>query len=43
MEPPTLSRELKQLKEEKKVIAYDKGAKVITVTNLPRLRSLCHR
>ena len=43
VEPPTLSRELKQLKEEKKVIAYDKGAKVITVTNLPRLRSLCHR
>ena len=43
VEPPTLSRELKKLKEEKKVIDYDKGTKVITVTNLPRLKSLCHR
>ncbi len=43
IEPPTLSRELKLLKDDKKVIHFDKGAKAITILNLPRLKSLCHR
>ncbi len=42
VEPPTLSRELKKLKEEKGIINFEKGAKVITVTNLSRLKSLSH-
>ena len=42
IEPPTLSRELRKLKEEKGIIDFEKGAKVITVTNLSRVKSLSH-
>ena len=45
IEPPTLSRELRKLKEEKGIINFEKGekgAKVITVKNLSRVKSLSH-
>ena len=42
VEPPTLSRELRKLKEEKGIIDFEKGAKVVTVTNLSRVKSLSH-